>query len=97
MDHAQKDEDITWTLDMAEAGTPLDSIMIDCSHSVSASKACPFGSSLTRTLCVSLQDSLEENMQKTKGHVARAVALGLATEAELVRLDLSKRRQVHRL
>lgn len=36
MDHAQKDEDITWTLDMAEAGTPLDSIMIDCSHSVSS-------------------------------------------------------------
>lgn len=63
MDHAQKDEDITWTLDMAEAGTPLDSIMIDCSHA----------------------DTLEENIEKTKGFVARAVKLGLATEAELVR------------
>jgi fructose-bisphosphate aldolase class II len=32
MDHAQKDEDIEYTLDMAEKGTALDSIMIDCSH-----------------------------------------------------------------
>jgi fructose-bisphosphate aldolase class II len=34
VDHAQKAEDITYLLDMAEEGTPLDSIMIDCSHAV---------------------------------------------------------------
>lgn len=34
------------------------------------------------------QDSLEENIRKTKGFVARAVKLGLATEAELVRFIL---------
>lgn len=80
MDHAQKDEDITWTLDMAEAGTPLDSIMIDCSHSVCRLDTGPCLLQLNWLQ----QESLEENMQKTKVHVARATALGLATEAELV-------------
>jgi fructose-bisphosphate aldolase class II len=54
-----------YTLDMAEAGTPLDSIMIDCSHS----------------------DSLDENIALTRKYVSRAVSLGLATEAELGRLE----------
>jgi hypothetical protein len=35
MDHCQNDVDIDYTLSMAEAGTALDSIMIDCSHAVS--------------------------------------------------------------